>query len=194
MHSVTDMLRLDATALRVLAHPLRARLLSALRMMAPGPRPSSPPAWTPTAAPRATTSASWSRSGWFATPGRRPASDGSGSPPLAVTSWEPSDFAGDPDAEASLAWLTGFYRTPPTNASTVGPARHRLAARHWRDTLGSGDDGVMVTASQAREMWEEIDAVIRRYHDAGAGDPTRSASSSTPTSSRRHHPDRRSTD
>ena len=35
MYDVPDVLRLDATALRVLAHPLRSRLLSQLRLHGP---------------------------------------------------------------------------------------------------------------------------------------------------------------
>ena len=41
----------------------------------------------------------------------------------------------------------------------------------WRDVLGFGDDGVTVTPVQARALRDELEAVVSRYRDAGAGDP-----------------------
>ena len=85
--------------------------------------------------------------------------------------WNPSEFAGDPDSEASLAWLTGFYRTFHDEHAAQWAQHATDWPGGWRDALGSGDDGVLVTAAQARELRAEIEAAIRRYHDAGAGDP-----------------------
>ena len=66
---------------------------------------------------------------------------------------------------------TGFYRTFHEERAAQWAQHGTDWPGHWRDALGSGDDGVLVTASQARELRAEIEAVIRRYHHAGAGDP-----------------------
>ena len=171
MHAMSDLLRLDATSLRVLAHPLRARLLSALRM-------DGAATATELAARLSTNTGATSyhlrklesvglvRDTGVGTGKRRvwePATRGH--------EWNPSEFAGDPDSEASLAWLTGFYRTFHDERAAQWSQNATDWPGRWRDALGSGDDGVLVTASQARELRAEIEAVIRRYHQAGADHP-----------------------
>ena len=171
VYVVTDLLRLDAAALRVLAHPLRSRLLSQLRLH--GPATATDLAERLDTNTGATSyhlrrledvglvtdtgTGAGKRRVWAASTRRH--------------EWQPSDFAGDEDAEASLAWLTRHYH------STLAERVERWAERspgwpaEWRDTLGSGDDGVTVTASQARAMWDEVQAVVERYRHAGVGDP-----------------------
>lgn len=171
MYAVTDVIRLDAEALRVLAHPLRSRLLAQLRLHGPATA-------TELAEQLVTNSGATSyhlrklasvslvedtggglgkRRVW------RAASRGH--------EWDPSDFAGDPDAEASLAWLTGFYRSFQSERAEQWAAHQESWPGEWRDVLGSGDDGLLVTAQQARELRDELAAVVRRYRDAGAAEP-----------------------
>ena len=166
-----DSIRLDAEALRVLAHPLRSRLLSQLRLQGPATA-------TELADQLVTNTGATSyhlrklesvglvedtgeglgrRRVWQA------ASRGH--------EWEPSDFAGDPDAEASLSWLTAHYRATHTERLQRWAEVERSWPAHWRDALGSGDDSVRVTADQAVALRREIEAVVARYHDAGADDP-----------------------
>ena len=171
VYAVRDLVRLDATALRVLAHPLRSQLLAQLRLHGP--------ATATELAGRLSTN-----TGATSYHLRKLASvdlvtdTGTGEGKRRVWQassrghqWTPSDFAGDPDSEASLSWLTRHYQ------STLADRVERWAEvqhdwpDHWRDTLGSGDDAVLVTAEQARAMWDEIQAVVRSYRDAGADDP-----------------------
>ncbi len=171
VYDVRDLVRLDTTALRVLAHPLRSQLLAQLRLHGPATA-------TELAARLATNTGATSYHlrklesvGLVTDTGT-----GEGKRRVWQSSsrgheWTPSDFAGDADAEASLSWLTRHYQ------STLAERVERWAEvqhdwpDHWRDTLGSGDDAVLVTAEQARAMWDEIQAVVRRYRDAGGGDP-----------------------
>ena len=122
-----ELIHLDAAALRVLAHPLRSRLLSELRLHGPATatdladrlgdqhrRHQLPPAQA-----------------GVGRPGHRhrrpePASAGSGRPSSRGHEWTPSDFAGDDDAEASLTWLTRHYQSTAGRAGRAlgrGPAR-----------------------------------------------------------------------
>lgn len=166
-----DTIRLDATALRVLAHPLRSRLLSALR--------TGGPATATELAHRLDTNTGATSYhlrklesvGLVADTG-----EGTGKRRVWQAAsrghdWEPSDFAGDPDAEASLAWLTGHYRSTFVARAEWWAQAERAWPTRWRDALGGGDAGVTVTADQARALREEIEAVLDRYRDAGAGEP-----------------------
>lgn len=166
-----DHFRLDATALRVLAHPLRSRLLSELRLHGPASA-------TDLAASLDTNTGATSyhlrqlESVGLVTDngtgaGRRRVWQAS----TRAHDWLPSDFAGDETAQASLTWLERHYLDALAGrAEAWAEASHRWPAR-WRDTLGGGDDAVTVTAEQARALWDEIEAVVARYREVGRGVP-----------------------
>ena len=168
---MTELVRLDTTALRVLAHPLRSRLLLELRLHGPATA-------TELAGRLATNTGATSYHLRKLESVGLVADTGSGEGKRRIWKassrgheWVPSDFAGDPDAEASLSWLTRHYQATLTaRVDRWAEEQHRWPAA-WRDNLGSGDDGVLVTSDQARAMWDEIEDVIRRYRDAGAADP-----------------------
>ena len=171
VYAVTEMIRLDASALRVLAHPLRSRLLTELRLHG---RATA----TELADRLATNTGATSYHlrklesvGLVNDTG-----DGVGKRRVWQAAsrghdWEPSDFAGDPDAEASLAWLTSYYRSFHAEQAEQWAAHAESWPGQWRDVLGSGDDGLLVTAQQARDLHEELNAVVRRYRNAGVDDP-----------------------
>lgn len=168
---MADFYRLDARALRVLAHPLRSRLLTELRLHGAATA-------TELADRLGTNTGATSYhlrqlesvglvgdTGTGA--GKRRVWDAS----TRGHQWIPSDFAGDPEAEASLTWLQRHYQDSLTARVETWAEVSRDWPPQWRDTLGSGDDGVRVTAAQAKHMWAEIEAVVARYHDAGGDDP-----------------------
>ena len=171
MHLVSELFHVDAAALRALAHPLRSRLLSQLRLHGPA---------TATELAERLSTNTGATSYHLRRLGEVGLVTDTGTGAGKRRVWEattrgheyrPSDFAGDEDAEASLAWLTRHYQ------STLAERVERWTEQaphwpiHWRDSLGSGDDGVTVNAEQAKQMWAEIQAVVTRYRDAGAGDP-----------------------
>ena len=165
-------IRLDAAAVRVLAHPLRSRLLSALRLH--GPATATELAGrldTNTGATsyhlrklesvglvEDTGEGEGKRRVW------RAASE--------YHSWRPSDFAGDEDAETSLGWLTRDYvRIAAEHMQKWFDVEHTWPIE-WRDALGLSDDVVLVTAAQAKALQDEVIAVVARYKKAGADDPS----------------------
>lgn len=170
MYGVRDVIQLDAEGLRVLAHPLRSRLLTQLRLHGPATA-------TELAGQLMTNTGATSYHlrklesvGLVADTG-----DGVGKRRVWQASsrghsWEPSDFAGDPDAEASLSWLTAHYRSTHAERLERWAEVQRGWPADWRDSLGSADDSVRVTPSQAAALWRELEAVVERYHDAGADD------------------------
>ena len=85
--------------------------------------------------------------------------------------WRTSDFADDDDAATSLNWLTRDYvRTAADHMQRWYDVEHDWSAE-WQDALGVSDDVVLVTAAQARELLDELSAVLARYREAGSGDP-----------------------
>ena len=164
-------IRLDATSLKTLAHPLRSRLLSALRI-------GGPATATDLAAELGTNSGATSYHlrklesvGLVADTG-----EGEGKRRLwrAATEshqWDNSDFVGDEDAETALNWLQRDY------------ARH-LAERYerwldaeetwpvaWRDALGMNDSFVIATPEQLGQLNAEVDELLARYRRVGQGNP-----------------------
>lgn len=169
VYAVDDLLRLDRDALRVLAHPLRSRLLAALRI---------------DGAATATELAERLHTNTGATSYHlrklesvglvTDTGDGVGRRRVWRAStrghaWDPSEFAGDPDAEASLAWLGDFYRSFHAERAREWAMHQTEWPGHWRDALGSADDGLLVTSDQVSALREEILAVLRRYRESGAG-------------------------
>lgn len=165
-------IRLDAVAVKTLAHPLRSRLLGALRRRG---RATA----TELAAELETNSGATSyhlrrleEVGLV-----RDTGEGGGKRRLweATTerhSFYPSDFGGDDDAEAALGWLARDY------------VRH-LATRHerwidvqaswpapWRDAAGLSDDMVVVTAEQLQSLVDELGEVVARHRRLGQGNPS----------------------
>jgi predicted ArsR family transcriptional regulator len=166
-----DDLHLDAQSLRVLAHPLRSRLLTELRLRGPATA-------TGLAASLETHTGATSYHlrrladvGLVVDTGEGAGRRRVWAAATRSHSWEPSDFAGDPDAEASLAWLTAFYASHHRELVDAWARHSAQWPGPWRDALGSGDDRVRVTPEQAAALRDELLEVVDRHRDAGAGDP-----------------------
>ncbi len=163
--------RLDASAVKVLAHPLRSRLLSALRV-------GGSATATDLAAALGTNSGATSYHlrklesvGLVTDTG-----EGEGKRRLwrAATDshqWDTSDFAGDEDSETALNWLVRDY------VRHLGEQYERWLdveaswPMEWRDALGMDDSFVIATVAQARELRAELEALIARYRRVGQGNP-----------------------
>ncbi|QNO38807.1 helix-turn-helix domain-containing protein [Protaetiibacter sp. SSC-01] len=164
-------MRLDARAVRVLAHPLRSRILSRLRLHGPSTA-------TELAAELATNTGATSYHlralesvGLVAD-----TEEGVGKRRLWRAStdyheWTDSDFAGDEDTQTALGWLTRDYvRQLGERAEQWLDVRETWPAE-WSDLLGLGDMLVTVTPEQFAALLGELREVVERYREAGAGDP-----------------------
>jgi DNA-binding transcriptional ArsR family regulator len=164
-------LRLDAEALRVLAQPLRSRLLSTLRR-------GGPATATELAARLRTNSGATSYHlrklesvGLVADTG-----EGAGKARLwrAATDsheWTVTDFVGDEDSETALNWLVRDYLHGLSvqfgswlDVEDSWPIR-------WRNALGLSDTGILATAEQVEDLKTEMDQLLARYRRIGAGRP-----------------------
>jgi DNA-binding transcriptional ArsR family regulator len=168
--------RIDKQALRVLAHPLRSRLLSRLRSRGPATA-------TALAKDLDTNSGATSyhlrklaavglveetdegsgRERWW-----RAAHD--------MHSFYVRDFAGDPDSEAALEWLEGEYFQQFTDYARRWAAERSRWPVEWRDVAGASDYMLDLTAAELGAMQQEIYAVVERYREGGlAADRTTDA-------------------
>ena len=171
MNVPSTSIHLDPKALRVLAHPLRSRLLTALRTHGPA---------TATALAReldTNTGATSYHLRKLASVGLvEETDDGRGRErwwraSTASHEWRERDLVGDPDAEAASDWLRRHYF-------------HAFADRYerwldavadepldWRDAAESGDAEIRVSSEQLREFEAELLALIDRYRKRSPADP-----------------------
>ena len=169
--SVPTGLQLDAAALKVLAHPLRSRLLSALRRGGPATATELAGALDTNTGATSYHLRKLESVGLVTDTG-----EGAGRRRLwrAATDshqWTVSDFAGDRDSEAALTWLVRDYshhlgqqfeRWLDVEGSWPDP---------WRDAAGMSDYFVLVTPEQAEALKADVDRLVTRYRTAGQGSP-----------------------
>ncbi|HEX6248186.1 MAG TPA: helix-turn-helix domain-containing protein [Nocardioidaceae bacterium] len=162
--------RLDPRSVRVLAHPLRTRLLSRLRANGPA---------TATVLARAldtnTGATSYhlrklaevglvveeeggvGRERWW-----RAAHE--------FTTLSLRDVEGDPDAEAAYAWLTDEYFRQFTEQAQRWAAEKEHWPLAWREAAGASDSMMELTPEELTAMQQEIWEVAERYRTGAAAD------------------------
>lgn len=164
-------MRLDATAVRVLAHPLRSRLLSRLRLHGPATA-------TELAVSLGTNTGATSYHlrklesvGLVADTGEGEGRRRVWRASTAFHAFLPSEYRDDDDASAAVGWLQRDYVRQMAER-----AEHWLDVADdwpaaWLDACGLSDTFVIVTAEQLRTLQAELDAVLDRWRFAGDHDP-----------------------
>lgn len=164
-------IRLDASSLQTLAHPLRSRLLGALRMHGPATATELADRLDTNTGATSYHLRRLGAVGLVADTGEGRGKRRVWAAASEMHGWDRSDFAGDADSEAALNWLVRHYL-------------HEIAGRYeawldvesdwplpWRDAAGMGDHLVTVTAEQLADLHRELAEVFDRYAHAGDGDP-----------------------
>ncbi|MEV4763104.1 helix-turn-helix domain-containing protein [Micromonospora chokoriensis] len=165
--------RIDKRQVRVLAHPLRMRLVGALRVKGPA---------------TATTLAELLGTNTGATSYHlRQLADvglvvedpdrGSGrqrwwQAAHDVTNWDATDFDDDPDARAAIEWIQGDQvRLLAETADRWFATQHEWSPA-WRDAFGMSDIFMTIPAARLEELQAEVWKVLERYHrEADNADP-----------------------
>ncbi|MCK0118371.1 helix-turn-helix domain-containing protein [Isoptericola sp. S6320L] len=165
--------RLDLTAesVKVLAHPLRSRLLSALRR-------GGPASATALAAELSTNTGATSYHlrklesvGLVEDTGGGRGKERIWQAATESHAWSHADLADDEDARTALGWLVRDYHRQFDVAYSRWLDVAESWPMPWQEVSGMGDAWVEVTPEQARQMQAELDAVVARYAHAGAGTP-----------------------
>lgn len=164
-------IQLDGRAIRVLAHPLRSRLLSQLRLRGPATATELAQALHTNTGATSYHLRKLESVGLVADTG-----EGEGKRRLwrAATTyhaWQRSDFADDEDAMTASGWLERDYvRQLAARAERWQDAADAWPAE-WVDAAGLNDTFVVVTAEQLQELHAELSAVLERFRHVGDGDP-----------------------
>lgn len=162
---------LTAESVKVLAHPLRSRLLSALRR-------GGPASATALAAELSTNTGatSYHLRRLEAVGLVEDTGDGRGKERIWRASteshgWRNSAWSEDEDARTALGWLVRDYHRQFDLAYARWLDVQDSWPAAWQDALGFGDSWIEVTPAQVEAMNAELEAVVERYRHAGAGDP-----------------------
>ena len=165
-------MRLDATALKTLAHPLRSRLLSTLRRGGPATATS----WRRILGTNSGATSYHLRRlesvGLVTDTGEGEGKRACGGPRPTATSTNPSDFADDEDAETALGWLVRDYIRHFAEQFERWLDVEPTWPPEWRDAAGMSDTYVIATAEQLQAMRAEVEQVIARYRRVGQGNPS----------------------
>lgn len=178
VHVQFDHVVLDSDQLRCLAHPLRSRLLAALRLE--GPATSAGLAVrlnTNTGATsyhlRQLAAVGLIDDDAELGEGRerfwRAAHD--------VTNWTETSFQDDPDDRAAADWLTGHHLRLVNRWREDWVESRMDWSEEWRAAASLGDMRVRLTPAQTREMVAELDAVVERWATVESSDDTESGPS-----------------
>ncbi|MER5701630.1 winged helix-turn-helix domain-containing protein [Micromonospora sp. NPDC002296] len=163
--------RLDHRQVRVLAHPLRLRLLGALRVHGPA---------TATGLAELLDTNTGATSYHL----RQLAEAGLvvEDPDLAsgrqrwwkaaheLSSWEPTDFDDDPDARAAIEWIQGDQVRLIAEQAERWFAAQQDWSPAWRDAVGINDTLLHLGPDRLRALEAEVWQILMRYRDESAPD------------------------
>ena len=80
--------------------------------------------------------------------------------------WAPSDFDGDADAGAALAWVLRDYHREFDEQYTQWLDRESGWPAQWRDATGMSSHKLVLTPAQLRALAEEMEQLLERYRHA----------------------------
>ncbi|WP_033341201.1 ArsR/SmtB family transcription factor [Catenuloplanes japonicus] len=156
--------RINPAQLKTMAHPLRSRLLAALR--------TDGAATATKLAERlgTNTGATSYHLRQLAEVGLVVEEDRPGSGKQrwwrAAQNWHSiiaGDFADDPDSQAALDWLEEFYRSEHGRWAAQWRAESREWPAEWQAAATTNDYLLTLTPDQVRALTAEVDAVMERY-------------------------------
>ena len=163
---------LDAAQIRVLAHPLRSRLLGRLRL-------DGPATATKLAEALGTnTGATSYHLRQLAEAGLVTEEHGSGHgrerwwrAAHDVTSWQRNAYVGDPDATAAADWLASFQVSNFVDRAEAWQRAVPDEPVEWRDAAAFSDYFLTLGANQLDELLKELDDVVERHRREAAAEP-----------------------
>jgi len=165
-----DIVRLRNDQIRVLAHPLRSRLLGSLRLHGPATATSLATELGTNTGATSYHLRQLAEVGLVAEQER----PGSGRQRFwrsvhDMSSWHRSQYDDDPDAAAAADWLASQQLGRLTSQFEAWRAAEPEEPAEWRDASSLSDYYLELDAAQARALLAELDAVVHRWRDAEPG-------------------------
>lgn len=156
--------QLDGRQIRVLAHPLRTRLLGALRLDGPATATTLAQALGTNTGATSYHLRQLAEVGLvYEEPDRGTARQRWWRAAHDLSSWRATDFDDDPDASAASDWIQAFQVRRTAEESERWVRTQRDWPRPWREVSGFSDYVLRLTPEQLRALNEEISQVIARY-------------------------------
>jgi DNA-binding transcriptional ArsR family regulator len=166
-----DNLRLDSRALRVLAHPLRARLLSELRMNGAATATQLADRLSTNTGATSYHLRKLAEVNLVVETGEGTGKQRFWQPAQQSHSWSESDFDGDPDAMAAAGWLRQHYVDHfAGNLARWDDERPNWPVE-WRDAAHMSDGLLTATAEELSELMTELEAVVVRFKETLGDEP-----------------------
>ena len=169
MATSPDDFRLTPEAVKVLAHPLRSRLLGTLRRGGPATATTLASALSTNSGATSYHLRKLESVGLVADTG-----EGTGKQRLwrAATSshsWAPSELSDDEDAATALSWLQRDYlRLLSTDFGHWLDVAEAWPSE-WQDAAGLGDSWLSLNPEQLTALKADLDELFERYRKAGGG-------------------------
>ncbi|MFY1671753.1 ArsR/SmtB family transcription factor [Plantactinospora sp. WMMB334] len=166
-HPPASVVALDGAQIRVLAHPLRARLLIALRSDGPATATRLAQALGTNTGATSYHLRQLADAGLVAEVPER----GSGRQRWwravhQFSSWRATDFADDPDAQAAADWLHRHAVRLHAELTERWVTEQHAYPTEWRDAATVADVLLRLTPEQLRQLNDEMWAVVDRYRHA----------------------------
>lgn len=166
-----SMIHLDAHAVKILAHPLRSRLLSALR--------SGGPATATAVAQRLTTNSGATSYhlrklesvGLVEETGEGRGRERWWRAATQMHTFTQRDVAYDPDAQAAADWLRRYYLRSFVDRFQAWLDVHEAWPMDWQEVGDASDYLLRLSPQRLAELNAEVSAVIERYRDPDPDDP-----------------------
>lgn len=166
----TSLLHLDSTAVKVLAHPLRSRLLSLLRS-------GGPATATALAAKLVTNTGATSYHlrklasvGIVEETGEGHGRERWWRASTSMHTFTQRDVAYDPDGQAAADWLRRYYLRSFVDRYQGWLDVHASWPLEWQEVADASDYLLRLSPSRLQELQAELTALVERYRDPDPGD------------------------
>ena len=159
-----EVVRLDSRQIRTLAHPLRARLLGALRTDGPATATALAQVLETNTGATSYHLRQLAEVGLVSEePDRNTGRQRWWRATHQVSSWQPTSFDDDPDATAASDWMqTRQIRYLAEQAEGWISGQHDQP-REWRDATVISDAILTLSPQRLRALNDDLDAVVERY-------------------------------
>ncbi|MGB3442192.1 MAG: helix-turn-helix domain-containing protein [Actinophytocola sp.] len=166
-----DNLHLDSRALRVLAHPLRARLLSELRLNGAATATQLAERLVTNTGATSYHLRKLAEVNLVTETGEGTGKQRFWQPAQESHSWSDTEHADDPDAAAAAQWLQRHYANHFAELHARWEDERQYWPDAWRDAARTSDGLVTATPEELDELMTELEGVIVRYKENLGDEP-----------------------
>ena len=161
------LIRLDPRGLKVLAHPLRSRLLTALRSGGPATATALAEALGTNTGATSYHLRKLASVGLVEETGQGRGRERWWRAATEMHSWTERDVAGDPDAEAATDWLRRHYLRYFLDGYQAWLDVQGSWPLDWRDVAGASDYALRISPARLADFQAEFEALFERYREMG---------------------------